>query len=406
MRRDILYVIGDLELGGAERHLVQTLPRLLNRGFRPKVYVLTRKGRLAPQLEAAGVEVIAPPLADLLRKLPKPLRVAVMLPVTVSRLSWLLVARRPAIVHFFLPEAYLIGGLLSLLFGPSLRVMSRRSLNMYQRRHPYATRLERRLHSRMSAVLGNSRAVLRQLLEEGVEPARAGLIYNGIDLTPYAVVAPREQTRAAAGIAPDTFVLILVANLIPYKGHADLLHALGSIRATMPPGWVLLCVGRDDGIGAELRELATRHGISANVRWLGERMDIPALLTAADVGLLSSHEEGFSNVVLEGMAAALPMVVTDVGGNAEAILEGECGLVVEARKPDAMAQAIQLLAGDPALRARLGKAARLRVRSFFSLDSAVDAYTVLYESLLRGAPPPKDESLRIIGSMNRTASAG
>jgi glycosyltransferase involved in cell wall biosynthesis len=140
-------------------------------------------------------------------------------------------------------------------------------------------------------------------------------------------------------------------------------------------------VGRDEGLKSKLESLADQGGISRHIRFLGEYPDTLALLAAADFGLLTSHEEGFSNAILEGMAAGLPMIVTDVGGNPEAVLDGRTGLVVPPRNVEAIGEAILRLADDPELRAQLGKAARLRVQKEFSMTRCADAHDHLYRSL-------------------------
>ena len=115
-------------------------------------------------------------------------------------------------------------------------------------------------------------------------------------------------------------------------------------------------------IGERLRAQATALSIQDHVRFLDVRDDVPALLAASDIGIIASHQEGFSNAVLEGMAAGLAMAVTAVGGNPEAVIDGECGLVMPAKDPPALARALARLAGDPALRRRLGAAAQRRAR--------------------------------------------
>lgn len=388
MRRTLLYVIGDLDVGGAEAHLARVLPRLDGKRFRILVYTLTHKGELAPRLEEAGIEVIGPPLSEPLRNstLP-PLRRFLLPGLSALGLLFLLWRRRPDVVHFVLPAAYVVGGMCSFLAPSAARVMSRRSLNLYQRGHPRITRIEHFLHPWMDAVLGNSRAVIEQLKAENVEPERLGLLYNGIDATDLVAASPSgAATRAALGIAEDALVLILVANLIPYKGHADLLAALATVRDDLPTGWRLLCVGRDDGIGEEIKARARDLGISEHVRWLGPRADVPALLTAANIGLSCSHQEGFSNSVLEGMASGLAMIVTEVGGNPEAVVEGMSGIVVPPGDPPALAAAIREMADAPSRRQELGQAARQRVAETFSLTACVAAYERLYDGLVQGSP--------------------
>ncbi len=151
----------------------------------------------------------------------------------------------------------------------------------------------------------------------------------------------------------------------------------------------MLCVGRDDGLGPTLAELARGLRLDGNIRLLGSRADIPALLASADIGILCSHEEGFSNAILEGMAAGLPMVVTDVGGNAEAVVDQETGFVVPAHDPAALGAAILALASNAELRKKLGKAARRRVETHFSLEQCVERYDALYRDLIREIRIPK-----------------
>ncbi|MBV8697006.1 MAG: glycosyltransferase, partial [Bradyrhizobium sp.] len=135
-------------------------------------------------------------------------------------------------------------------------------------------------------------------------------------------------------------------------------------------------------------------GLESHISLLGVRSDIPDLLNASDVAILASHQEGFSNAIIEGMQAGLPVIVTDVGGNAEAVASGETGLVVAPRDPDALAAAILRLASDGELRQRYGAAGRRRVAVHFSLEACVAAYEALYRGLLAGKTPAEIAQLR------------
>ncbi len=379
---NLLFVIGDLDVGGAERHLVQVLPALKFRGFSPLVYTLTHKGKLASVLEAQGVCVVEPWFSTYFNRIPRFLRKLLLPPFSVFALCGVILRHRPSVVHFFLPHSYLMGGVLSLLMGPRIRVMSRRSLNLYQLKHPVFAKIERVLHSSMNAILGNSKAVVRELAEEGVKANCLGLLYNGIDLTVFEKLPPRSSVRSQLGIGQDTFMMVCVANLIPYKGHIDLIHALGEIHLALPRDWLMAMVGRDSGIATELQALAYRLGVAEHILWLGERSDAIAICSAADIGVLSSHQEGFSNSVLEGMAAGIAMVVTDVGGNSEAVVDGVSGLVVPARDPSALGQALLRLATDEGARQRMAQSGQQRVVENFSLTACVNQYAGLYKVLL------------------------
>ena len=155
-----------------------------------------------------------------------------------------------------------------------IKIMSRRSLSDYQRNWPLVAKLERRLHTKMDAVIGNSRAVVRQLIEEGIPEAKVRLIYNGIEVSP--VLPDRNEARQALGLDNDTLVGVVIANLIHYKGHRELVRGLSHLEQELPGDWRILVAGRDHGIRAELEALAAARGISHRIQFLGECSDIPA----------------------------------------------------------------------------------------------------------------------------------
>lgn len=388
----IMFVIGTLEVGGSERHLASVASALVARGWCVAVFTLAGGGPLANQLLEQGVEVLGPPprkggRVSLARRI-------INLAIVSCCLFTTMVRRRPTVVHCFLPAAYAIGAPLSLLSLCPIRVMSRRSLNRYQHTRRIFGVLERLLHLSMTAILANSRRIAEELRGEGVVERRLGLIYNGVSSTFAPDSSARMRMRSELSISDGAVVLIIVANLIPYKGHRDLLDAVALSNREMPNGWRLLIVGRDDGCGEQLKQQAARLGLTDSVMFLGSRNDVPELYAAADIGILCSHEEGFSNAILEGMASRLPMVVTDVGGNAEAVLNDETGVVVPAHDPERLASAIVRLAKNLELRQQFGAAAQKRVWAAFSFDHAVDCYEALYRGLLAGKTPEEIDAIR------------
>jgi glycosyltransferase involved in cell wall biosynthesis len=186
----------------------------------------------------------------------------------------------------------------------------------------------------------------------------------------------------ALGVSDRSLVFVKVANLIAYKGHLDLLSALADTAAALPNDWTLLLVGRDDGMGPEIASAARHLGLDKNIRVMGARTDIAEILRAADIGLLVSHEEGFPNVVVEYMAAGLPVIATGVGGTPEAISGGETGIVVPKESRDDLAAALLRLSGDERLRQNMGEAGRRRAAKLFDLESCAEAYDRLYRALL------------------------
>lgn len=384
-RTQILYVIGSLERGGAETHLLRVLPRLAARAWPVAVFTVAEAGEMAPELEANGVPVIRPwiaakPGSGRLWRLARLMLVALQL--------WLYLLRwRPALVHSFLPASYLIALPVAKLAFISRFVMSRRSLALYQQKRATLAQLERRYHCLPDVLLGNSQSVVTELVAESGRPDACRLIYNGIDTTPS--LPNRDMARAALrtalGLPDDAIVGVVTANLIPYKGHADLVAALALLREAKPAlatRLVILCVGRDDGIGSELITKTEAAGLKANMRLLGARSDVPEILAGADLGLLVSHEEGFPNAILEYMAAGLPVLATAAGGSTEAVVDGETGLLVPPRDPVALSAALAMLALDAGARSVLGAAGRTRCVNEFSLERCVNEYDALYRELL------------------------
>ncbi len=384
-KRSLLIVTLSLERGGTERHLLQILPELRELGFVPEVFLMNHPGPLASAAQEAGIRLILPWWHDDVKRstLPRLVRPARLAVVSVQLFLYLLF-RRPRIVHFFLPASYLIGAPIAILAAIRRKMMSRRSLNNYQKAHPTAAWLERRLHPRMQAILGNSRAVVEELVKDERAPrARVGLVYNGIDAAPPQDPSPEAvvNARRRHAIADDAVLVTVVANLIAYKGHADLFQALHLAADRLPDKLIVALAGRDDGAGDDLRRQVTACGLDEIVRFLGPVDQVEALLAASDVFALPSHEEGFSNAVLEAMRARLAIVVTDVGGNAEAVSDGTSGMIVPPRDPPALAAALTTVLEDEELRHRLGTAARARVEEEFSLRHCIDQYAAIYRAV-------------------------
>ena len=271
--------------------------------------------------------------------------------------------------------------------------MSRRSLTDYRNKYPLLATVERILHRRTLGVIGNSQAVIEQLAAEVDDRSKVALIHNGIDLPPATTATDRRRMRQSLQIADETLVIAVVANLVAYKGHRDLIEALASIKDQLPAPWRLLAIGRDDGVGAELKRRAEAAHLSGNVIWLGQRPDVEALLAASEIFVLPSHQEGFSNALLEAMAAQVAPIATAVGGNLDAVVHNETGLLVPPGDPSALAAAILRLAKDAKLRRRFGAAARARIEQYFTLEACVSRYEKLYRAMSENTPRPIAEIL-------------
>jgi glycosyltransferase involved in cell wall biosynthesis len=202
------------------------------------------------------------------------------------------------------------------------------------------------------------------------------VIHNGVLLPPLAEGPATERLRSELRGTSNRPVVLTVARLVKNKGHHDLLEA-----AVHVPGAVFVFAG--DGPEDEaLRRRAEALGVAPRVRFLGFRSDIRELHAAADIVVLPTLREGFSISILEAMAAAKPVIATQVGGNGEAVVHGETGLLVPPADPSQLASAIRQLLADRPMAERFARAGRARVEAHFSIERMVERTAHLYEQLL------------------------
>jgi glycosyltransferase involved in cell wall biosynthesis len=233
-------------------------------------------------------------------------------------------------------------------------------------------------------VVGVGAAVRQALIDkEGIPADRVGVIYNGIPLGRFADGrSARAEARAELGLDPDELMVLQVARLDPLKDHATAIAAMAHLRHRCPRARLVLA---GEGPRRGLVEgLVSEHGLQDRVRLLGLRKDVPRLMAAADVFLLSSVSEGIPLTLIEAMAAGLPVVSTDVGGVAEVVSPGDTGLLAPAGDGAALADHVLALAGSPDLRAEMGRRGALRATEVFAEEQMHAAYRACYEEMCRG----------------------
>lgn len=367
-KRKIIFVIKGLEIGGTERHLIGLIPRLA-RNFDVSVFSFYHGTILKNNFETLAFD--SSYSRTIRRK--KCTRI-----IAIFNLCRLLAKNQDAIVHFFLPEPYIVGGICSILFGIPNLIMSRRSLNLYQQNYWFIQRIEKILHKKMRVVLANSKAVVSDLISEDIPETKISLIYNAVET--YSPVSAHKRTnmREQLGFKMHELIIVCVANLLPYKGHSDLLEGLANVSQQLPHDWKLILIGRDEGYKIYLEKKIDELGLASNVVFEGEKLNSSDYFNISDIGVLPSHQEGFSNSILEGMASGLPMVVSDVGGNSEAIDNKINGLVVPAKSPSDLGNALLALALDERMRKNFGRAARLKVDEEFTWEKCVKKYEQVY----------------------------
>jgi glycosyltransferase involved in cell wall biosynthesis len=232
-------------------------------------------------------------------------------------------------------------------------------------------------------VIAVSEAVRQDYIKQtGIAPQKCVVIYNGIDLEIFNCASQAAQVRQKWGIAPQDKVVGIIARLVSQKDHETFLRAAKLVKDTIP-GVKFLVVGEEEEQGRleQLEAQVTELGLDQQVIFTGTQRDIPAILSIMDVSVLSSTREGFSNVVLESMACGVPMVATDVGGNAEAIVDGETGFLVPPQNPQYIAERILNILNSPGLADSMRQASRERA-NLFSLNNNIQQVDQLYSNLL------------------------
>jgi L-malate glycosyltransferase len=224
-------------------------------------------------------------------------------------------------------------------------------------------------------VVCNSRAAASRLLAHGLPERKLAVIANGLPDDAFAQVDP------ALPRLPNVVRAGMIARMNhPVKNHPVFLRAAAELAGRYPTLEFLLA--GDGPLRPELERLAVRLGLKGRALFLGDRRDIPAVLAALDILVVPSSSESLSNVILEAMAAGVPVVATEVGGTPEVVFEGETGLLVPPGSDQALAEAMERFLTQPSLRSHCGAQARQFARTHFACQCARDQYCRLYNRLL------------------------
>ena len=376
----VLYLITELNVGGAERSLARLLAGLDRARFVPTVACLYGSDS---------------PVADDIRALGIPVHDLVMRHKwrwdAFWRLYRLLRRERPAILHTFLFHANIPGRVVGRLAGAPIVISGERTMGMESRWRYFLNRITQGLADRVVCV---SQQVADFCVERvGIPRAKVVVIPNGVDLgspgkwSRVGRTLLRREARGALGLPADRALVGAVARLDPVKRLDVLLRALALLE-DVPA--VIVGYGPEEG---RLKALAGQLGIADRVVFAGHQRDVRPWLAALDVFVLPSDWEGMSNALLEAMASRLPVVATATGGTPDVVLDGQTGFLVPPGDAPALARAIDVFLQDPELRERMGRAGRRRVVEHFSVGQMVERTQALYASLLAGQAaswPEKD----------------
>lgn len=235
-----------------------------------------------------------------------------------------------------------------------------------------------------SKVVGNSKAVRARLLADGVPESKITVLYNGLDLDRLVTTKSKSEVLSEFGLAgkDDAQFVTIVANMRhDVKDYPMFLRAAAQIRGKVEEAHFLLA--GEGELTSHLQSIAVDLGIAPRTHFLGRCDQVAELLSISNVCVLSSKAEGFSNSILEYMAAGRPVVATDVGGAREAIVEGQTGYLVQSGDADSLAARVIELLVDKEKARQFGASGRRVVEEKFSTASQLQNVETLYSELLR-----------------------
>jgi glycosyltransferase involved in cell wall biosynthesis len=287
------------------------------------------------------------------------------------------------IIHTFFEKSEVMGWLVKRLAGIPVWVTSRRDLG-FKRKEIYNKIF--RISSRdCDKCVANCVAVKEQTLKnEGLPEEKVEVIYNGMDISLYQESYNGDPFRKEIGIDNQTRLVGMIANFnFEIKGHQFFIEAAKTILEQV--GNVEFILVGEGVLRQRFEKLSEELGVRQKVHFLGKRSDIPVILSSLDISVLCSTNEGFSNVILESMAAGKPVVATKVGGSPEMVTEGVTGYLVPPADSDALSDAIIKLLQEPNKAEEMGKEGRKIVHEKFTVEAMVKSYEKLYKELIQSA---------------------
>ncbi|HEX2667721.1 MAG TPA: glycosyltransferase [Gammaproteobacteria bacterium] len=372
-------------VGGTEKQVVNLTKRMDRRSFDLRFACLTRWGALLDEVEGQqGIAVTEYPLSSFYE--PNALR---------QQFRFASALRRDGVqvVHSYNFYGNMFSVPAARLAGVPAVVASIRDMGIYNT--PFQLMMQRWVCKLADRVVVNAGAIRDWLVSEGYDERKVVVIRNGVDTSRFGPRGDGAALRREFGLPPRVPLVVMLARLNAKKGIECFIEAAARIHAVRPDA-CFLAVGEAftrDGSGSicvdaeyrrELQDKVDELGLAGHFRFTGMRRDVPQVLAAATVSVLTSMSEGISNTLLESMAAGVPVVATRVGGTPELITDRRHGLLVPSGDAQAVANAVRAILDDSLLAERLGRQARVRAVNEFSFEAVVRRTEDLYRGILAG----------------------
>jgi glycosyltransferase involved in cell wall biosynthesis len=377
MRACVLHLIDSFRSGGTERQAVQLAEMQLASGsFRVGIACLSTDGELLERARRASeFEIEEYQLKNFYGA--RTVRQLYRFVASLRR-------NRVSLIHTHDFYTNIFGMAAATLAGIPVRIASKRETGRV--RTPHQIAIEKIAFRFSNKVIANSLAVKEALCAAGVTPEKIEVIHNGLNQDRFALTEINNlKIRESFGLPPCGRIVTLVANMrLAVKDQSTILDAARLIL-DQQPSTVFVLAGEGQLL-EKYRAYSSSLGIADSVFFMGACDRLPELLAVSDVCVLSSRAEGFSNSILEYMAAARPVVVTDVGGAREAVVDGVTGYIVPPASADTMAEKVVALLSNSGLSRVMGLSGRERVTRLFSREAQLTATENLYRRLLSEGP--------------------
>lgn len=389
MNPNVLHIIDSFEQGGTERQALQLVRLLRESGRCVHLACLQNKGSLRAEAERLGTgEIPEYPLNSFYDR---------NFVTQLRRLILFLKEHEINVVHTHDFYTNIFGMAAAFIARVPARIASKRETEGF--RSSMQKRAERGAFRLAHRVVANSEAVRNQLIREGVPGEKVVKLYNGLNLERVRVQPGQKREDALAILnlprEPERRFVTIVANLNhAVKDHPMFLRAAARVRDAVPD--TAFVIAGEGTLMEGLRKLAAQLGLERDVFFIGRCEKLAELLFVSEVCVLSSKAEGFSNAILEYMAAARPVVVTNVGGACEAVVDGETGYVVGAGDDETMAARIVDLLSKPERAQAMGEQGKLIVAEKFSCETQLARTLELYDGLLTRTALTVEPSVEIV----------
>jgi glycosyltransferase involved in cell wall biosynthesis len=365
---NIVLAIQSLEIGGAERQVVELAHGLRLLGRNVSICCLNRLGPLADEARHRGITV------DCFNKTNRgDLRV-------IDQLTKYLLRNQANVLHTFLFGANLWGTLAGRRAGVSVLLTSDRSGGYYEEKKELCA--DRLLHAYTDGMITNTSVGKQRIRRQiGIQSDRIHVIFNGMNLERFEKKQDPMIMRQVLGFAPASFVVALSGTMRPIKNPLMFMK-MARILIAESERFMFLVIGGGPDI-PRMQALTKQLGINDRIRFTGPRHDVPELLQASDAGVLCSHWEGFSNSIMEYMAAGLPVVATDVGGNRDLVQQQYTGFLVRPDDARQMSERLHWLAVDNVMARSFGDAGKAWVRKNCNIMDLAGKTAKIYDEILK-----------------------